>query len=396
MASLTARPQADATASLDVAEAPCRLPGRLTEFHRIRTISVSFSDHCNARCRYCHQSAPGFTPGEHLSPATAARIADYCRHNSVENLIFSGGGEPTMNPDWMTIARELIPLVPRCKIITNLARRFDEAEIATLAAIPRLHVSIDAFDRALLRDVRQGTDVLWVNYNLSRIHAHVIRHGLTMPEIKFHVVLSAEVVADLPNLVSFAAIFAEEISFIDVVLHEALLNNVTPLMSLTGAAASKASEAIRETLRLAAVNDIKVNCPDFILEKFDLLARQGCDNRAWTTRVGDGDESRAVFTTELDADQTRDCDDPWSHIIVTCDGRVISCCGMAEVYGRLDDETTIDDLMQGAKARALRASLLSGDLPGKCRACGYAGTTTTKTLQDRVTAMHEEWAGRKA
>lgn len=396
MASQSASLKAVSRAPLEVAEPGARAPTALTEFYRIRTISVSFSDHCNARCRYCHQSTPGFTPGEHLGPAVAARIADFCRRNSVENLIFSGGGEPTMNPDWMTIARDLIPLAPRCKIITNLARRFDEEEIATLAAIPRLHVSIDAFDRTLLRDVRQGTDILWVNYNLSRIHAHVIRRGLTMPEIKFHVVLSAEVVADLPNLVSFAAIFAEEISFIDVVLHEALLNNVTPLMSLTGAAATQAAEAIRETLRLAAVNDIKVNCPDFILEKFDLLARQGRDDRAWTSRIGDGEEGRAIFSSGLEAGETRDCDDPWSHIIVTCDGHVISCCGMAEVYGRLDDETTIDDLLQGAKARALRASLLSGDLPGKCRACGYAGITKTQTLRDRVTAMHEDWLERDA
>lgn len=80
--------------------------------------------------------------------------------------------------------------------------------------------------------------------------------------------------------------------------------------------------------------------------------------------------------------ETRDCTDPWKFLILRADGDVCLCCRSPAV-GNLGDRS-LESILDGEPARALRRELLSGELADHCRLCCERGVTTPDALRGDV------------
>jgi MoaA/NifB/PqqE/SkfB family radical SAM enzyme len=83
---------------------------------------------------------------------------------------------------------------------------------------------------------------------------------------------------------------------------------------------------------------------------------------------------------------TRDCLDPWNYLEISARGEVRPCCNFDSI-GRFDsDGRNIRGLRNTGAFRALRESLLSGNLQSPCQRCHIRNTVPVVTLKQRVEA----------
>ncbi len=98
------------------------------------------------------------------------------------------------------------------------------------------------------------------------------------------------------------------------------------------------------------------------------------------TDLSDPDHSR-----HIPAGMTRDCIDPWTYIEFKNNGDVTPCCVRRPV-GNLG-EASLSQILNGKPIRAVRASLLAGQLDRPCTECGLRGIITTTGLTGRVRTL---------
>ena len=83
---------------------------------------------------------------------------------------------------------------------------------------------------------------------------------------------------------------------------------------------------------------------------------------------------------------TRDCLDPWTYLEVSARGEIRPCCNFSPI-GRLDSDGRDTGGLRNTDAfRALRESLLSGNLQSPCQRCHIRNTVPVATLKQRVAA----------
>jgi hypothetical protein len=81
---------------------------------------------------------------------------------------------------------------------------------------------------------------------------------------------------------------------------------------------------------------------------------------------------------------TRDCLDPWRYLEISAAGDIRPCCNFPPL-GRLDDSgADMGAVRDNDKFRALRGSLLNGDLQSPCQRCHIRKMVPVATLQRRV------------
>jgi MoaA/NifB/PqqE/SkfB family radical SAM enzyme len=83
---------------------------------------------------------------------------------------------------------------------------------------------------------------------------------------------------------------------------------------------------------------------------------------------------------------TRDCLDPWTYLEISARGEVRPCCNFNSI-GRLDSDGRDTRGLRNTDAfRALRESLLNGNLQSPCQRCHIRSTIPVATLKQRVEA----------
>jgi MoaA/NifB/PqqE/SkfB family radical SAM enzyme len=97
------------------------------------------------------------------------------------------------------------------------------------------------------------------------------------------------------------------------------------------------------------------------------------------------EEHGAVVSTDGPQALTRDCLDPWNYLEISARGEVRPCCNYDSI-GRLDSDGDTRGLRNTDAFRALRESLLSGNLQSPCQRCHIRSTTPVATLKRRVEA----------
>ena len=98
---------------------------------------------------------------------------------------------------------------------------------------------------------------------------------------------------------------------------------------------------------------------------------------AWTPAPTD-----ERFSAAKQEGQTRDCLDPWIFAQVASTGGVRPCCIHPPV-GRLDDETSLADVLNSAPVRNLRQRLLTGAIAEPCLTCNNKRLTDVSALRRR-------------
>jgi len=81
---------------------------------------------------------------------------------------------------------------------------------------------------------------------------------------------------------------------------------------------------------------------------------------------------------------TRDCLDPWNYLEISARGEVRPCCNFDSI-GRLDSDGRDTRGLRNTDAfRALRESLLSGNLQSPCQRCHIRSSVPVATLKERI------------
>lgn len=90
--------------------------------------------------------------------------------------------------------------------------------------------------------------------------------------------------------------------------------------------------------------------------------------------------------TDRPEPQTRDCLDPWNYLEISARGEIRPCCNFASI-GRFDSGgRDVRDLRNTDAFRALRESLLSGNLQSPCQRCHIRTTVPVAALKQRLEA----------
>ncbi len=160
---------------------------------------VCITDHCNLRCLMCRMWAEP-DPAQ-IDPARLLAFFRSCRASTPGAQVNLVGGEPLLHPDWPTLCTGLASLGFRVSLNTN-GSLLDEARCRLLArsGLETLIVSLDSL-RPGVHDGLRGCPGL-----LERLLeglARLRREGQGRPPVMLITVLSAQNLADVPDLVRY-------------------------------------------------------------------------------------------------------------------------------------------------------------------------------------------------
>lgn len=118
-------------------------------------VQLIISDLCNQDCHFCaYRMEGGFStadfpdeqgnknPKRFIPTEKALEILDDCARLGVKAIQFTGGGEPTVHPDWQAIIRHAQGLGLQTGLVTNGVRLGDDAEL--LERLTWVRISLDA------------------------------------------------------------------------------------------------------------------------------------------------------------------------------------------------------------------------------------------------------------
>jgi len=157
---------------------------------------------CNLRCTYCAVSQPDYV-GVDMAPGVRESIREQVLRIANEQtvVVVNGHGETTFLPDWHRFVDPLLDARLPVYMLSNLAKELDEAELATLARLKNVCVSIDTFDRELLRTVRRAVTPDRVRRNIERIRETARAAGYPAPSFSISAGLYDK---NTPGLMEFA------------------------------------------------------------------------------------------------------------------------------------------------------------------------------------------------
>jgi sulfatase maturation enzyme AslB (radical SAM superfamily) len=365
----------------------------------IERVMLDLTTRCNLRCVYCAVSLPNYRgidmEADVVDKALSA-IAELARHQTVKVCI-NGHGETTMLPHWVDVCDRLLQYDVELEIITNLSKSYSPRELAALAKIRHVIVSIDTVDRELLRKIRRHVDADRIVANISRIRSVAIAGGLPAPFFHFSTGLFDASVANLRELAAMAiALGIGSIQFWDLLEYERdaqapetfVVRGLTtigePELTPLLAALDSALELLRQNGVFSVIAGGAI--PD-LLERYRSAVREPDTPEPPHTAVETEppEEQHAVMNTEDPAEATRDCTDPWTVVAVRGDGGIAPCCRRPPIGTLAED--SLPNILNGAKARELKASLLSGRLDEYCSSCTVKAMTSPAELTQKVGAL---------
>jgi len=144
----------------------------------LRSIRIDVNKDCNLRCVYCAVSQPGYQGGRMpvaMVDAVLARVPEDARDLRID---LNGHGETTYHPDWLRIARAALDTGARVTILSNFAKPFDQEEIATLARMSVIQISIDTPDENLLKQLRRRVSLAIILRNMHLVRAYAMQQRL--------------------------------------------------------------------------------------------------------------------------------------------------------------------------------------------------------------------------
>jgi hypothetical protein len=255
----------------------------------------------------------------------------------------------------------------------------------------QLHVSIDTVDRELLRKIRRHVDVDRILANIVRIRSVAINDDLPAPQFHFSTGLFDKSVSNLRELAAMAiALSIGSIVFWDLVEYDRD-TNATDVFAIRGLTTIEEHEltpllaTLDSALQLLQRHGVSVSIAGGAVQ--NLL-----DRYRSVVHERDPPEKQNTATEVEDMSQvTRDCTDPWTMVVFRGDGGIAPCCRRPPI-GTLTEDS-LPTILNGDKARELKANLLSGRLDDHCMNCQARAMTSPAQLAQKVSALVANRAG---
>ncbi len=122
-------------------------------------VQLIITNRCNHRCKFCSYRMPGYTSNQMFNAADeipyakVLEIIDDCREMEIPAIQVTGGGEPTIHPQFSEIVEQIVSRGLQLAIVTN-GNVLPEKSIPTLACATWVRFSIDAAEEATYRSLR--------------------------------------------------------------------------------------------------------------------------------------------------------------------------------------------------------------------------------------------------
>ncbi|UCF92610.1 MAG: radical SAM protein [Desulfobacterales bacterium] len=341
----------------------------------INRFIVELSNECNLRCRYCHQNLPDFK--EHrMSASMLEKVIDFGLRHSIKQIDFTGAGETTFFAGWTSIFNRLLDQGISLIMTSNLARLFADDEIETVARLAELSVSLDTIDRKIAKDLR-GVDIRNIIYNVMKIRSFGIAHNVCIPNLIVSAVFTAEAVEGIEDLVAFAAANGfRVVNLQDLVVFKEIDNNAQSVWSLEGEKGLRAVRRTRKAFEIAEREGLMIRCQEGFLDRLSQFETQCLSGASTRNRrlkpVTNG--HLETYAKTPGPGETRACKDPWEFLQIIGNGFVRPCCFRSVeniIFGQLDENNSLDEIIASDTAREMRRSLLTGDLDANCRICHW-------------------------
>jgi MoaA/NifB/PqqE/SkfB family radical SAM enzyme len=153
---------------IDPANKILRFPDVLAAIRRGKrvwplNVEMDLTNRCNARCQHC---AFAYMRGQEVLPTTLAEdVLTEMRNGGLRAVTFTGGGEPTLHPDFARLAFHAAGLGLKVGVYTNGLRPDPLTE--TLYALTWVYLSLDAADPDSYREVKR-VDSFWQVLDTAR------------------------------------------------------------------------------------------------------------------------------------------------------------------------------------------------------------------------------------
>lgn len=353
---------------------------------RLRRISTTFTTRCNLRCVYCPEGSHAEEWYGEMTPEMLQRIID-CAKDKKAYVDISFYGDSTFHERFGEFAGAIIDSGVELAITSNFARLLRDDEIAVVARCRTVAFSFDTPDRDDAKAIRKGLDLRSLLYNVIRVRAHCLEHGLPVPPFTLNAVLTDDTVGGLPSLIAFAASMGvQRVTGCEFGEQEGATTHMRNVADLRGEDLERAVASIDAAAELAKKLGVELVLSGEQRQRIQAAvegrlsatrgSREGIQGKSWFY----GNE-----VMELAPGMTRNCTEPWSGPIVNPKGDVHPCCARGTVMGIVDEKTSLNDVLNNEAYRKLRYSLLTGEgLDDECASCHLYAQVTPAALQARV------------
>jgi hypothetical protein len=164
--------------------------------------NIEFTSRCNLRCVYCPVSQPGYD-GRDMETDDFDAILNTLRARKIQRIMVSGHGETTLISGWHHRIVQLAKNGFELNIITNFARLLSDDELAAMARISMITVSVDTHRPELLRQIRRRVSLGNILINMTATVAKAAELGLPPPTFAWSCVVSDKVAPDIVDYTRF-------------------------------------------------------------------------------------------------------------------------------------------------------------------------------------------------
>ncbi|MEM1706275.1 MAG: radical SAM protein [Thermosphaera sp.] len=172
---------------------------------RPREIVVEASTRCNLECIHCFRNASSNLVLRNMDLGDFKRIVDNSVDSGVVKLVFTGWGEPTVNPhivDMLKYAKE-----KNLNVVLNTNGMLIEGIVEDLVRIgvDELYVSVDAVDISLYERIRRLGDLSRVSRIIAKISELKKELRTAKPVVKAIFTITRLNVDQISRLIDYAA-----------------------------------------------------------------------------------------------------------------------------------------------------------------------------------------------
>lgn len=213
-----------------------------------RVFHLELTSRCNLRCVYCAVSQPGYVGADMATDDFDGIVAGLLARR-VSIVTVNGHGETTLIPGWHERINRLAEAGFRLSIISNFARLLTEPELAAMARIRNIQVSVDTHRPEVLRAVRRRVDLGNILINMAAVSATAERLGLPRPSYSWSCVVSDRVALDLVDYVRFGLVCGvRDFTLCNLTKYDDVegAQNVNHVTTMPAAALARFADLLRE------------------------------------------------------------------------------------------------------------------------------------------------------
>jgi hypothetical protein len=236
---------------------------------------LEFTSRCNLRCVYCAVSQPTYV-GQDIEASVLDEAIRVLQARKVDHIQVNAHGETTMVPDWHRQINALAAVGLDLRIITNFARLLSPEELAAMARIRRICVSIDTHRPEVLRKIRRNVSLGNILINMANTAAKAAELNLPCPEFIWNCVVTDKVASDFLDYLRFGITLGVKTFFVaNLTKHEdvAGADNVKHVTTLPDAELKQFAQMLDEGCRLVdgigGYIEVEAGLTDTVLQELD-------------------------------------------------------------------------------------------------------------------------------